>query len=148
MCDAEYECFVEAFASADDTILPASDEELKEGALLNLDATLLRKAEGMPCPQCGTYPKGHAERVQRTAGRFIVWGLFALLFVAAVSLIAVLAPKAPVWIALIVMFLTYITARIGGGRLAEMFDPNRNLPKNLLCAQSHATRGALRIKSA
>jgi len=148
MCGADYECFVEAFASADDTVLPASDDELKEGALLNLDAALLQKAEGLPCPKCGAYPQGHADRVKRLAGRFIVWGLFAVLFIAAVSLIAALAPKAPVWIALIVMALTYIAARIAGGRLAEVFDPNRDLPRNLQCAQGHAARGALRIKSA
>ncbi|MDQ7827338.1 MAG: hypothetical protein RDV48_31380 [Candidatus Eremiobacteraeota bacterium] len=147
-CGAFYDCLVEATGQASDDILPASRDELREGAMMNLDVALQKQAAGNPCPQCGAFPQSHVNRVLATAGRLIVWGLFIVLFIALAVLIAVVVPKAPAGIVFIVILIvSFIASRVLGGFLANRADPNSNLERNRQAAKDKIARGAMRLQS-
>jgi hypothetical protein len=75
-----------------------------------------------------------------------VWGLGIVLFVALSALVAVVAPKAPVWILLVILAVSIVAPRFVSGRIAQKFDPNLDLQKNLRLVRAKVAKGLVRLE--
>jgi hypothetical protein len=144
-CGTYYSCLVEGQGDASDSVISFSEDTLKEMARIKLDIALQHKAANNPCPNCGAYPKLHVEHVQKTIGRLIGWGLFIGIFIALSVLLAMLAPKAPVWTLFFVLIGSFAATKLLGKPLNSLLEPNRNMEKNRQLAQSRLQNGIIRI---
>lgn len=145
-CGATYYCLVEACGDASDSLLPLSDAELKQSALINLDYETQKKAASFPCPQCGAYPQSHIERVCGIAGRLIVWGMSLALTLILILLLVALAPHAPVWTIFPILLIALVASRLLSRPLVEKLDPNRDMERNRRLAGYRIKAGVMRLK--
>jgi hypothetical protein len=146
-CNTKYSCLLEAAGSSSDSFLPSSEEDLKDHARYKLGLAFEKKASAIPCPGCGNFSEDYVERVQNMVRRCVVWGLGIVLFVVLSALVAAVAPKAPLWIVLVILAVSIVAPRFVSGRIAQKFDPNLDLQKNLRLVRAKVAKGLVRVES-
>ncbi len=143
-CGCHYACLADGWGSFSDSLVPVSNDTLKELAITDLEYDLQQKAESLPCPACGRHPQKHVDRVMTSARTWIFWGLVPLLFVAFFAILAALAPKAPAWTLVLVLLAALLVARLVRDPLAEIFRPDRDLPENRSKSRQAINKGKMR----
>jgi hypothetical protein len=144
-CSTRYSCLVEGYGQASDTILPASDDTLRDAARYASSESMKRKAAAVPCPKCGTYGNAHVEKVERQVGRIVFWPSLVVLTILLFAGLAAVAPKTPAWVLLIIIVVAWIAARILANVARRMADPNQQLDANRRLAQERMARGTVRM---
>ena len=129
-CNARYGCLVDGTGYVDTGfsgllgIVP-SDETMKKATQDDLRSSMRRSAEGIPCPKCGAYGAEWVEAAQAKAGRWAFWLSLVASFAAYVAIALLVARKAPSWILLVIVALSWITARAimpqGTGAIADSY---------------------------
>jgi hypothetical protein len=148
---------VEGFGTANNQLLPLSDQTLKDFASSSLNDALTEKAVRIPCPKCGAYGEAVLEETQNKARRRTFWAVLIgggiVLMIGTTILLNALFPRADpkqapswfIWVILGSIIAALIAARLASRFAFQSANLNRDLAENRRSTQRKVAAGQVRI---
>ena len=156
-CHTKYCCLTEGYGTANNQLMPFSNDTLKTVATFELNENLKKKAVRIPCPECGSFGKALVEETQSKARSRTFWAIFIgggiLLLVGITNLLNSIFPQAEtkhapswlVWVILGSFIASFIAARFGAQIAFLKSNLNLDLEKNMISTQIKIDKGLVKI---